>query len=231
MAYLDHNGMVQQGNGPQRDTAQSVNGASNWSPWGGQLPNAYETGFEARNYAPGGYRQSGNVLPNMPAQISAPAVRPIQPIRPLGNTGTQQSNAQPSGGTATYQTGIEHGLLSNDTIAAARARLQPTAPMPTSPGVPTNQSQQSQMAQQYQDLMSQGTLKADMGLSRDAAYQQAQMALAQQKALAGASTAGMGNLVGLDSTNTQLGSANQAADTAHLGLQQGMLLRMLQGIL
>jgi hypothetical protein len=233
MAYTDYNGMVRPGDMAVSNNP-TYNGASTWSPWAGDLPGAYEAGFEMRNYAPGGYRgQTGQALkPTTPAQISAP-VQPLTPIAPLhfgsAGGGNTPAPASSGGGIGTYQTGIQSGLLSNDAIAAARARLQPTAPMPTA-NVPTNPAQQSQMAQQYQDLISQGTLKADMGLTRDAAYQQAQMGLAQQKALAGAATAGMGNLVGLDAQNTQYNSANNSADTAQRGIQQGLLLRILQGL-
>jgi hypothetical protein len=161
MAYTDYNGMVRPGDMAVSNNP-TYNGASTWSPWAGDLPGSYEAGFEMRNYAPGGYRgQTGQALkPTTPAQISAP-VQPLTPIAPLhfgsAGGGNTPAPASSGGGIGTYQTGIQSGLLSNDAIAAARARLQPTAPMPTA-NVPTNPAQQSQMAQQYQDLISQGTL-------------------------------------------------------------------------
>lgn len=241
MAYMDHNGMVRQGDYPV-STSPSVNGASTWSPWAGERPGAYEEGFEARNYPPrfnqpsGGQQQPiGPVPPSLyqPLSPQQPLTPPTMPttVPPPQQSGGTGGGAGSGGNIGTYQTGIKSGQISNASIGAGRDALKAPMQMPGGATGPISAEQQGSMQQQYDDIMRQGTQAADMGFSRDSAYQQAQQELAFQKALAGAAAGGFGNLIGLDAQNTAFNTGNRAADISQRGIQQSALLRVLQGVI
>jgi hypothetical protein len=157
-------------------------------------PNAHLTdpnaGFNARNY--GAPRQATQPAPVTPAAGPAPS-QPQSPqfdVSSLAAALSQQIAPAPNG-LGTYQTGIEHGTLSNQSIANSMKPLAFTGgQMPTASGVPVSSQAASGLNRQWNDLMAQGASGASGDLQRDAAYQQGQMGLSQSKAKTGAMMGG-----------------------------------------
>jgi hypothetical protein len=198
--YNPINGMVKQGDGPQapRVTPGPPGGASPWSPWAGNQPGSYESGFEARNYKPKMPTQQPNIYgPQAPPPIQptppGPQQLPQTPAAPATGGGTGAT--QPAGGgVAQINTGIKSGLLPDATIQTAINRLEQGSNAPTLnfPGLGLSPEQQTEMTQNNNNNFTRTFQEQQNNLGRDAAYQQAQMALAHQKAQAGASLQGMG---------------------------------------
>lgn len=210
MAYYDPlTGMVKQGDGPQTPTNNtsvgaghtggSINGASQWSPWPGQQPGSYESGFEANNYKPHvpywmDHRQKPSVIGN--TQQVAPPISPGTGGTTPWTPGVPASPSQPVAniGVADINTGIKSGLLPNSAIETAISRLGQLGPSNLNqiPGINLNAQQASEIAGNNANAMTRGIQSSQSDLSRDAAYQQAQMAQAYQRAQGNASLAGMG---------------------------------------
>lgn len=173
---------------------QSFNGMGpGWWNTGFGDPNAHLTdpmaGFNQRNYAPRPATQP--TPPVTPAAgPAAPSQSPQIDLSPLAAALSQQLPPGPSG-LGTYQTGISHGTLSNQTIGNAMKPLAYTGgKAPTFSGVPVSSQAQSGLNRQFGDLMAQGASGVSGDLQRDAAYQQGQMQLAQEKAKANAAMGG-----------------------------------------
>lgn len=210
MSYLDYNGMIRQGNPgefPNQNTSpnslsyggiqnQSVNGASNWSPWPGQVPGT-NSNFQNNNYAPKPpASQQGSPFRGVGMPNGMPATSQPGPSPPAsGNVSPATGGSQP--GVGEINTGIKSGLLPDSVIQQAVGRLGQQGSMNLNmPGMNVSPAAMGEIQANQQNAFHRGTQEAQTNQSRDAAYQQAQMALAHQKAQAGASLQGMQNLTG-----------------------------------
>jgi hypothetical protein len=159
------------------------------TPWGQSQGTDAQAAFNARNY--GAPRQATQPTPPVtpaagPAAPSQPAFDPSSLISAL----TQSLPPGPSG-LGTYNSGIAHGTLSNDAIAKGRQALSFTGgKAPSAPGVPVSSPAASGLSRQWNDLMAQGASGMAGDYNRDASYQQNQMGLAHEKALANAAMGG-----------------------------------------
>ena len=157
-----------------------------------------------------------------PVQGNQPAQQPYPGLQPP-NMGAPAGPAQGGGGgTINYNTGIHSGQLTDQDIAAARGRLQSPAGMPSRGGPPMSGAAQGQLAQQYGDLMGQGTATADVNLQRDARYQQAQMNLARQKAISQGTLGGYGQMLNLYGADVDQDQAARSLIMRMLGLFGGI---------
>jgi len=107
-----------------------------------------------------------------------------------GAAGTPPPNAGGGGIMGNYSTGITAGTIPNSAISGGMANFG----FNSVPGVMATPQAQSAISQQYSDAMNQGLGTAGLDFARNAAFQQAQMALAQQRARSDAGI-GFGNLL------------------------------------
>jgi len=148
--------------------------------------------------------------------VGAPRMHGIgnaaNPHRPAGmsvQTAQNEISGNTSGGTqGNVNTGITNGTVSNQTISNAMRNFG----FNQAPGVPYSPEAFGQINQQYGDAMNQGLGTAAIDFARNAAFQQAQMDLAQQRARAD-SGVGWGNLLARmyeSNLNNQNAQQNQA---------------------
>jgi len=102
----------------------------------------------------------------------------------------QPGYTQPTGTTGNQTTGITNGTIGMQTINDAMRNFG----FQQAPGVPVSPGGAGQINQQYGDLMNQGLQTSAIDFARNAAFQQAQMDLAQQRARSDSSV-GFGNLL------------------------------------
>ena len=241
MAYYNPlNGMVVQGDGPQmpqQNTSvnslsygginnQSVNGAGNFSPWPGQLPVPGPSQFDQNNYAPHvPYLQRPGNMPTAAKGPAAPAVSAgpsgTTPYTPPAGSGGAPVNTQ--AGPAEINTGIKSGLLPDAVIQTAQNRLGlgNATPMANIPGLNLNPQQTAEMQGNNDNVGSRNLQAQHSELGRDAAYQQAQMALAFQRAQAAASLQGMGTAGGIFENNVNRGLQGSQLQNSLLGALMG----------
>lgn len=142
--------------------------------------------------------------------------------RPAGMTSgqwNQQYNStlpggsSAGGGLGSYQSGITNGSVSNQTISNAMRNFG----FNQAPGVPYSPEAFGQINQQYGDAMNQGLGTAAIDFARNAAFQQAQMDLARQRARSD-SGIGFGNLL------ARMHELNLNTQNAEQGQMQNLLM-------
>lgn len=129
--------------------------------------------------------------PGAPSGMSAGMRRLRYGQDPLSQAARSQlPGQQGAGGLGSYTTGITNGTIGQQTINDAMRNFG----FSQAPGVPVSQAGGAQINQQFGDLMNQGLGTAGIDFARNAAFTQAQMDLAQQRARAD-SGIGFGNLL------------------------------------
>jgi hypothetical protein len=202
---------------------QSLNGQGpGWwtTPWGSPQSDDPMIGFNQRNYAP----PKPATQPTPPVTPAAGPQAPSTPDLSALTSALAQTLPAPPQGLGTYQTGIQHGTLGNDVIGRANQALSfKGGKMPTASGVPVSGQAASGLNRQWNDLMAQGTSGMQGDLSRDAAYQQGQMQLAQEKAKANAAMGGFKLMQNQYEDNVQNALARRGQGFNLLGILAGLM--------
>lgn len=135
------------------------------------------------------------------------------------NTITQQ-------GLGSYQTGITAGQLPQQSITNALSALRPSSSLTAaSPyGTPVSRQAQSELDTMMQDSLRAGTWGQQSDLNRDAAYQQAQMQLAYDRARSDAALGGFGNLYQQEADRVGNNASRQSMILNLIGALTGMSL-------
>lgn len=132
-------------------------------------------------------------------------------------TGGLGGSGAGSGGTGTYQSGITAGFVDPASIARGVATFGMGG---QAPGIPVSPAAYNTMQSQYNGLMGQGMNTAALDFARNAAYQSADLNLAQQRARADAGI-GYGNLL------ARIAEMNMGGQNQQDSLAQSLLLGLL----